>query len=92
MIDLITAQGKHLTVDWIGVSTIDGALRFELVGSTLQAAFSVFSNPEETAKLTRIWDKDRKTFEGFTALKGMDRQFNGNIIVALLEEGIIHAE
>ena len=48
--------------------------------------FSIFSDPEHTRTLTRVFDEDRKTFEGFTGFKGIERMGTGNIVVRLFRE------
>ena len=84
MLTLKTAQGFILPVNWIGVSDFDGSLRFETPETDLATLFSVFSDPEHTAVLTRIFDEDEKTFSGFTAFKGIEKMAGGNIVIRLL--------
>lgn len=92
MILLETKTGKVFQIAWAGVSGIDGALRFEVLGATVADCYQVFSDPQETEKLTRIFDDDRREFEGYTVFKGVDLNFTGSIVVALLlPESIAHA-
>ena len=97
MLTLLTAQGTSIPITWIGISELDGSLRFEVAvsanedpnsnfHSSLSTLFSIFSDPEHTRTLTRIFDEDRKTFDGFTGFKGIERMGTGNIVVRLLHE------
>ena len=98
MLTLLTAQGTSIPITWIGISELDGSLRFEVavsdsdkdpnstLHSSLSTLFSIFSDPEHTRTLTRVFDEDRKTFEGFTGFKGIERMGTGNIVVRLLHE------
>lgn len=82
---LITATGHDFLIDWCGPSTIDYALRFEIVGSNMQTVLATFTDPEETATLTHIFDEHSTVFTGYTLFKGVDMRQNGNIVVALME-------
>ena len=86
MLQLLTAQNTEFPIEWIGISNIDGSLRFEVVGGELSTLFAVFSDPEHTRALTRVFDEDNHTFEGYTTLKGIERMGSGNIAVRLLKE------
>ena len=83
MIKMITAQGTEFEISWAGVSDIDGTLRFEVIGADMPTLFSIFTDREHTKTLTRVFDEDRKTFEGFTGFKGIERMGSGNIVVRL---------
>ena len=95
MLILETAQGTSFPITWIGISELDGSLRFEVdtscpseapdctLHSALSTLFVVFSDPEHTRTLTRVFDDNRKTFEGFTGFKGIERMGTGNIVVRL---------
>lgn len=82
---LITATGLVFRIDWCGPSTIDYALRFEVIGNTMQEVLETFTNPEETATLTHVFDEHETVFAGYTLFKGVDMRQNGNIVVALME-------
>lgn len=82
---LITATGREYRIDWCGPSTIDYALRFEVIGSTMRDVLATFTDPVETATLTHVFDEHRTVFTGYTAFKGVDMRQNGNIVVALME-------
>ena len=84
MLTLRTAQNYIISVNWIGISDFDGSLRFETPETDLATLFSVFSDPEHTATLTRIFDEDEKTFSGFTAFKGLERMANGCTVIRLM--------
>ena len=86
MIKMITAQGTEFEVSWAGVSDLDGSLRFETTETNMATLFSIFSDPEHTRTLTRVFDEDRKTFEGFTGFKGIERMATGNIVIRLLKQ------
>ena len=84
MLTLHTAQNYIIPVNWIGISDFDGSLRFETPETDLAMLFSVFSDPEHTAVLTRIFDEDEKTFSGFTAFKGLERMGTGTTVIRLM--------
>ena len=86
MLTIETAQGTSLPITWIGISELDGSLRFETTEPNMATLFSLFSDPEHTRTLTRVFDEDRKTFEGFTGFKGIERMATGNIVVRLFHE------
>ena len=48
--------------------------------------FSIFTDREHTKTLTRVFDEDRRTFEGYTGFKGIERMGTGNIVVRLYHE------
>ena len=84
MLILVTAQGTEIPITWIGISELDGSLRFETTETNMAMLFSVFSDPEQTRTLTRVFDEDRRTFEGYTGFKGIEKMMSGNIVVRLL--------
>ena len=84
MLKVKTAKGYEIPVNWIGVSDFDGSLRFETPETDLAELFSVFSDPEHTSALTRIFDEDEKTFSGFTAFKGLEKMANGCTVIRLM--------
>ena len=86
MLILITAQGTEFPITWIGISELDGSLRFETTETNMAILFSIFSDPEHTRTLTRVFDEDRRTFEGYTGFKGIERMGTGNIVVRLYHE------
>ena len=86
MLKLLTALGTELPITWIGISELDGSLRFETTETNMAILFSIFSDPEHTRTLTRVFDEDRRTFEGYTGFKGIERMGTGNIVVRLFHE------
>ena len=86
MLTIETAQGTSIPITWIGISELDGSLRFETSEPNMATLFSIFSDPEHTRTLTRVFDEDRKTFEGYTTFKGIERMSTGNIVIRLLKQ------
>ena len=86
MLTLETAQGTTLPLNWIGISELDGSLRFETPETDLATLFGIFNDPEHTRCLTRVFDEDRRSFEGFTVFKGIEKMMSGNIVVRLMHE------
>jgi len=85
MIKIITAQGTEFGANWVGVSDLDGSLRFELVESDMQTAFGVFSDREHTKELTRVFDDDKRVFEGYTMLIRL-AQMPAGIVIGLMHD------
>ena len=85
MLILETALGAALPLSWIGISDFDGSLRFETTEQDLPALFALFNNPAHTSVLTRVFDEDKKTFEGFTTFKGIERMATGNTVIRLMK-------
>ena len=83
MINLITADGKTFEIEWIGVSTLDGALRFGVKNADITRLLAIFTKPENCTVLTRLFDGEEKTFEGYTVFRGITIDYDGTIIVAL---------
>jgi len=83
---IITANGKEFWIDWCGPSTIDFALRFEVIESTMTEILATFIDPEETETLTHVFDEHETVFRGYTKFKGVDLKPGGSIVVALMEE------
>ena len=86
MLILVTAQGTELPITWIGISELDGSLRFETTETNMATLFSIFSDPEHTRTLTRVFDEDRRTFAGYTGFKGIEKMMSGNIVVRLWKQ------
>ena len=85
MITLKTKQGTELPIEWIGISDFDGSLRFETTETDMAKLFSIFTDPEQTQALTRIFDETERVYEGFTFFKGMEWLPTGNVVVRLLK-------
>ncbi len=86
MLTLVTANNTEFPISWIGVSDFDGSLRFEVLSNDMDVLYRIFTDPEHTKTLTRVFDGDEKTFEGYTAFKGIERMGTGSIVVRLLRE------
>lgn len=86
MMKIITKSGKEFQIEWAGVATIDGALRFLLVGTSAQVAFETFSNSRETSVLTQDWDGLLTDYVGFSRLKTIDIQQDNSVLIALSKE------
>ena len=85
LITLRTAQNTKFPISWIGISDFDGSLRFEVLSDDMQTLYNIFINTEFTKTLTRVFDGDEKTFEGYTAFKGIERMGTGTIVVRLMK-------
>ena len=83
MLELKTAKGTELPINWIGISDFDGSLRFETTETNLAELFMIFNDPEHTICLTRVFDEAEKEFEGFTSFKGIERMGNGCTVIRL---------
>lgn len=83
---IITATGLEFNIVWCGLSTIDHVLRFEIKGSTMQPVLETFTDSQETATLTHIFDEHETAYIGYTVFTGVDMRPNGHIIVSLMEE------
>ena len=83
MIQLKTAKNELFEIEWAGVSTIDGALRFGTRSVDTARLLAVFTNPENCSVLTRVFDGEEKTFEGYTVFRGITIDYDGITIVAL---------
>ena len=64
MLTIETAQATSFPISWAGVSDLDGSRRFEVIGAEMPILFSIFTDREHTKTLTRVFDEDRRTFEG----------------------------
>ena len=84
MMTLRTKKDYEIQIVWIGISDFDGSLRFETTEQNLAELFMIFSDPEHTMKLTRIFDETGREYEGFTAFKGIEKMANGNTVVRLI--------
>ena len=78
-----TARGIEYDISLAAVGSIDGALRIWLYSNNATDVFTVFSNPVETAKLVESNDGIEKTYNGFTAFRGISVNVDGTILVTL---------
>ena len=84
MLELKTAKGTELPINWIGISDFDGSLRFETTEADMPELFRIFNDPQHTNCLTRVFDEAEKDFEGYTFFKGIERMGNGCTVVRLM--------
>jgi len=83
MITLIIANGEKFEIEWIGVASFDGVLRFGIKNADITNLLATFTKPENCTVLTRSFDGEEKTFEGYTVFRGITIDYDGTIIVAL---------
>ncbi len=84
MLKIVAYNGQEYPIDWIGVATLDGVLRFSVPGSEdISSLFTTFSNPDNCTKLIRIFDEDQKEYDGYNVFRGITVAFDGKYIVAL---------
>ena len=83
MITIRTAKGEEFKIAWAGVATIDGVLRFAVVGAELPAIIEAFTNPDNCAQLTRVFDNNEMTFDGYTVFRGVQIQYDDSVIVSM---------
>lgn len=81
---LLTAEAAEIPLLWIGVSDLDGSLRFETTETDIAFLFSLFTAVKHTACLTRVFGTDMKDFYGFTRFKGMERTKSGTTVIRLM--------
>ena len=85
MLKILTAKGMEFPIHWIGISDLDGSLRFEVLSEDLHLLYGVFTDPEQTCILTRVYDEEQRSYEGFTAFKGIEKMSPYQIIVRLMK-------
>lgn len=81
---LLTAEGYQIPLLWIGVSDLDGSLRFETTETNISTLVSIFNDPKHTAILTRCFLDESKDFYGFTRFKGIERMEGDTTVIRLL--------
>lgn len=86
MQSIVTAKNKKFDVKWCGLSTIDLALRFEVIDSTMQDVLTTFTDAKETIAVTHVFDERKTVYRNYTVFKGVDMKPNGSLVVALVEE------
>lgn len=83
-IRLIAANNTEFEIHWIGIADVDGVLRFSIAaGSDLSVIFQTFSNPANCGVLIRQNDGIEKEFSGFTVFRGLQINYNSEIIVSM---------
>ena len=80
---IITKTGKEFSVAWIGVSNIDGILRFSVLNSDMTTVFTTFSNPEETETIVHTFGETPKEYVGYTVFRGVTLNYQNEMVVAL---------
>lgn len=83
MMKIRTASGKTFDIEWAAVATIDGVLRFEIIGASFAEVFATFIREENCGTLTRVWDGVEKEYTGYIKLYGINLNAVGNIVVAM---------
>ena len=83
MIRLRTTNGEMFDIDWIGISSIDGILRFAVKNPDISNIVQVFSVPENCSILTRLFDEDEHVYEGFIVFRGFLLNFDGTATVSM---------
>lgn len=78
---LKTACNKEYRIFWGAVSSIDGFFRFKTASTDIPDVLSVFMDPEETSVLV-VYPDDMtsKSYEGYTAFKGINVDNDGTIV------------
>lgn len=80
---ITTVSGKVYEVKWCGPSTLDYALRFEIINGSQTDIFLTFIDPEETKELIHSFDGHETVFYNFTDLKGIISSIDGSYTVSL---------
>lgn len=84
--NISTASEKIFEVRWLGVSSLDKSLRFELLNVGIAEAFTVFSDNLETSKIVYKPDRpDRQVYEGYTTLISIAADSDDSVVVALVK-------
>lgn len=84
---VITAGGLELAAITAAVGSIDGTLGITLADTPMSEAWQIFSDAQQTSKITQVWDAETQTvFEGYTKLSGI-MEMNGHILVMLKQDG-----
>lgn len=83
MVTLTTSDGDVFEIKWIGVASIDGVLRFAIVGVTIPEIIAVFTDPEKCKTLTRNYDGVELVYSGYTVFRGVQINYENDMIVSL---------
>lgn len=77
----IKTKTKEFDIIWDGVSDLDGLLRFQTVGSTMQELLTTFMDSEETETLS-VSDSSAviRSYVGYTEFYGIAKNDRGYII------------
>ena len=80
---IITNTGKVYDINWCGASTVDYALRFEIINGDYIDIFQTFMNSEETKKIIHYFDEHQTNYYNYTELKGVATSAKNTFVVAL---------
>lgn len=83
---IILKSGMEIDVNWAGVSTIDGYIRFGIPNMDMTEALITFSNKENTAKITYNAAGNITEWEHYTRLAGLNQLLEGETIITLAPE------
>lgn len=72
---------KEFDIIWDGVSDLDGLLRFQTVGSTMQELLTTFMDSEETEVL-KVADSSAviRSYDGYTEFYGIAKNDRGYVV------------
>ena len=72
---------KEFDIIWDGVSDLDGLLRFQITGSTMQELLVTFMDSEETEVL-KVADSSAviRSYTGYTEFYGIAKNDRGYIV------------
>ena len=72
---------KEFDIIWDGVSDLDGLLRFQTVGSTMQELLTTFMDSEETEVL-KVADSFAviRSYDGYTEFYGIAKNDRGYVV------------
>ena len=81
-----TATGIEYAIEWCGVASFDGILRFYVPNGDLITLMTVFSQPENLP-ITHIFDGEVvETYTQHTVFFGATKDFVGGVTVELAKE------
>lgn len=84
MIQIRTVTGELFQVAWVGISSIDGSLRFSLIQPEPMHVLQVFTNSENCTTIYRVIDGEEDlSFEGYTVFRGIQISYDNNVLVTL---------
>lgn len=78
-----TASGKEFSTRWLSVYDSNTKIQFEIASDDTGTICLVFSNPEETVKLTDIFDNEETDYFGYTKLILINNTDLHRIVVGL---------
>ena len=81
-----TATGTEYEIEWCGVASFDGILRFYVPNGNIVELMTAFSNPENLP-VTHIFDGTVvETYTNYTVFFGAIMDFVGGVTVSLVKE------